>query len=211
MLGLKLNHVSKRGHRTQVRGKNIFLERCCAVVDFLCHTRVWGLILQCVLWQGITIQVKATSRNNTDFKVWHVFFHGCVAINYFICPVLPFETINRPGSFTWFPVIAVQGSQKTRCWCPRHVTNGFFNIIHPCSDDFFKCMSHPQWNVDDLVQDCSNSIANALELLQSCSKQSGCLLLFYSYQESPMVLWNANWPTIKIWLKSRNSSAISSI
>ena len=26
--------------------------------------------------------------------------------------------------------------------------------------------------IDDLVQDCSNSIANALELLQSCAKAS---------------------------------------
>ena len=28
--------------------------------------------------------------------------------------------------------------------------------------------------IDDLVQDCSNSIANALELLQSCTKPSIC-------------------------------------
>ena len=28
--------------------------------------------------------------------------------------------------------------------------------------------------VDGLVQDCSNSIANALELLQSCTKPSMC-------------------------------------
>ena len=27
-------------------------------------------------------------------------------------------------------------------------------------------------HIDDLVQDCSNSIANALELLQSCTKPS---------------------------------------
>ena len=27
-------------------------------------------------------------------------------------------------------------------------------------------------HTDDLVQDCSNSIANALELLQSCAKPS---------------------------------------
>ena len=27
-------------------------------------------------------------------------------------------------------------------------------------------------NIDGLVQDCSNSIANALELLQSCTKPS---------------------------------------
>ena len=32
--------------------------------------------------------------------------------------------------------------------------------------------------IDDLVQDCSNSIANALELLQSCAKQSIC---FYKW------------------------------
>ena len=31
---------------------------------------------------------------------------------------------------------------------------------------------------DGLVQDCSNSIANALELLQSCTKPSICGLLF---------------------------------
>ena len=30
--------------------------------------------------------------------------------------------------------------------------------------------------IDGLVQDCSNSIANALELLQSSTKQSVCLL-----------------------------------
>ena len=28
--------------------------------------------------------------------------------------------------------------------------------------------------IDDLVQDCSNSIANTLELLQSCTKPSIC-------------------------------------
>ena len=30
--------------------------------------------------------------------------------------------------------------------------------------------------IDGLVQDCGNSIANALELLQSCTKPSICLL-----------------------------------
>ena len=36
-------------------------------------------------------------------------------------------------------------------------------------------LSRPQYvnaDVDGLVQDCSNSIANALELLQSCTKTS---------------------------------------
>ena len=31
------------------------------------------------------------------------------------------------------------------------------------------------YNIDGLVQDCSNSIANTLELLQSCTKPSICL------------------------------------
>ena len=31
------------------------------------------------------------------------------------------------------------------------------------------------YHIDGLVQDCSNSIANALELLQSCAKASICL------------------------------------
>ena len=34
-------------------------------------------------------------------------------------------------------------------------------------------------NIDSLVQDCSNSIANALELLQSCTKPSICRILVF--------------------------------
>ena len=34
------------------------------------------------------------------------------------------------------------------------------------------------YNIDGLVQDCSNSIANALELLQSCTKPSICTTCF---------------------------------
>ena len=35
------------------------------------------------------------------------------------------------------------------------------------------------WNtdIDGLVQDCSNSTANALELLQSCNKPSICICI----------------------------------
>ena len=35
--------------------------------------------------------------------------------------------------------------------------------------------------IDGLVQDCNNSIANLLELLQSCTKPPICALLFYFY------------------------------
>ena len=37
-----------------------------------------------------------------------------------------------------------------------------------------KCHYIEQGLIDGLVQDCSNSIANALELLQSCTKPSRC-------------------------------------
>ena len=36
------------------------------------------------------------------------------------------------------------------------------------------CTKPSLTDIDDLVQDCSNSIANALELLQSCAKPSIC-------------------------------------
>ena len=40
-------------------------------------------------------------------------------------------------------------------------------------------MKYALQHIDDLVQDCSNSIANALELLQSCTKPSMCQLGMY--------------------------------
>ena len=36
------------------------------------------------------------------------------------------------------------------------------------------------YHIDGLVQDSSNSIANALELLQSCTKPLVCVLLMQS-------------------------------
>ena len=40
----------------------------------------------------------------------------------------------------------------------------------------FKCSKNVKTKFDGLMQDCSNSIANALELLQSCTKPSKCYL-----------------------------------
>ena len=34
------------------------------------------------------------------------------------------------------------------------------------------------YNIDGSVQECSNSIANALELLQSCIKPSNCSVIY---------------------------------
>ena len=41
---------------------------------------------------------------------------------------------------------------------------------------------------DDLAQDCSNSIANALELLQSCAKPSYYLLRNYSFHGGYIII-----------------------
>ena len=61
---------------------------------------------------------------------------------------------------------------------------GKYNIVlsHHCCE---KC-------IDDLVQDCSNSIANALELLQSCTKPSACFYIKLCYSETNTQLYPAH-------------------
>ena len=44
---------------------------------------------------------------------------------------------------------------------------------------YCKCMY--MYHIDGLTQDCSNSIAKALELLQSCTKLSTCIDIFTNY------------------------------
>ena len=66
------------------------------------------------------------------------------------------------------------------------------NISHECLL-WFVWLNHP---VNGLVQDCSNSIANALELLQSCTKPSTWSLWHLKPQATsllvqPFVLRNA--------------------
>ena len=53
---------------------------------------------------------------------------------------------------------------------------------------------HPilqEYHADDLVQDCSNSIANALELLQSCTKPS-CSTSIYPMPRADSRFWLVN-------------------
>ena len=47
-----------------------------------------------------------------------------------------------------------------------------FSIIQSYYDKIWMSSIDFHCNIDGLVQDCSNSIANALELLQSCTKPS---------------------------------------
>ena len=49
-------------------------------------------------------------------------------------------------------------------------------------------------DIGGLVQDCSNSIANALELLQSCTKPSMYALNVFCviYQQQSVVWWRIN-------------------
>ena len=59
---------------------------------------------------------------------------------------------------------------------------GTWTIIYPYSSGLCHC----HWNnIDGLVQDCSNSIAYALELLQSCTKPS-ILWLSQSWWSNPV-------------------------
>ena len=57
---------------------------------------------------------------------------------------------------------------------------------------------HFAWYIDALVQDCSNSIANALELLQSCTKP---LILWYS----KYFLWPLNGESVSTEEHQTNS------
>ena len=54
-------------------------------------------------------------------------------------------------------------------------------------------------HVDGLVQDCSNSIANALELLQSCTKPSMLLWINLYIDQMQYTLWSTN--TVRVLLQ----------
>ena len=63
-----------------------------------------------------------------------------------------------------YDVTRSQLIQKSLCWWIRQA--GTYSAIPTTEKNV--------WYIDGLVQDHSNSIANALELLQSCTKQSIC-------------------------------------
>ena len=66
-------------------------------------------------------------------------------------------------------------SHYLRQYWPRSMSP--YGVTSPQSVEG-KCL-----NIDGLVQDCSNSIANALELLQSCTKPSiSCIIFFLFHQ-----------------------------
>ena len=69
--------------------------------------------------------------------------------------------------------------------------------MHCFAESIFKCflffifLPELPWHFDGSAQDCSNSIANALELLQSCTKPSIC-----SYQQNGLITsqhWLSKW------------------
>ena len=66
----------------------------------------------------------------------------------------------------------------------------------------FPASSHLE-DIDGLVQDCSNSIANALELLQSCAKLSTC---FTTYQTRPREHGLIQWENITYAMFSLNKT-----
>ena len=81
------------------------------------------------------------------------------------------------------------------------------DLLSPCG------VTRPQWvnffqhilipYIDGLVQDCSISIANALEILQSCIKPSILSLCYF---------WTVNslWPNDAIW-RQRSGSTLAQV
>ena len=63
-----------------------------------------------------------------------------------------------------------------------------------------------QGHVNGLVQDCSNSVVNALELLQSCTKPSMLSILNYRwwYREA----WKASWCCEHQWYHRANLTVV---
>ena len=75
----------------------------------------------------------------------------------------------------WILLIQPLGTNLSEIWIKMHIFS--FNKMHfkMSSGKMSAILSWPQCvtqHVDDLGQDCSNSIANTLELLQSCTKPS---------------------------------------
>ena len=61
-----------------------------------------------------------------------------------------------------------------------------------------KC--HRKQYIDGLVQDCSNSIANAMESPQSCTKPSTCNYLSMSSGDcTTHLIYSCSWPPGKTW------------
>ena len=87
----------------------------------------------------------------------------------------------------------------------------FWIRIHRKHTLILVTQSHVKYHIDGLVQDCSNSIANALELLQSCTKPS----IWYIRCRSNILIhisYRSNWPirSPSYYLNQRWSSSLTS-
>ena len=84
----------------------------------------------------------------------------------------------------------VAGHQQQWYWKPRlDPCLPWWRILTACAMPFvrnYRICKHVY--IDGLAQDCSNSIANALELLQSCAKPSICYLKIMQLEESSEIL-----------------------
>ena len=62
-------------------------------------------------------------------------------------------------------------------WLTHAICSSKRELPQCCSEGFLECkLNKFHWNIDGLAQDCSNAIADAIELLQSCAKPSICYL-----------------------------------
>ena len=102
-----------------------------------------------------------------------------------VCSVYVYVRMKKNlGLFLFWNTFFVNQQREVHQWC--HCSSIVFPHIgvwingRHVSDDISICFYlNEKFYIDGLAQDCCNSIANALELLQSCTKPSIYGFLFY--------------------------------
>ena len=109
-------------------------------------------------WAGVMLKLKVPDG-----------FENCRAWNYF-----------QMKNTTIINTFRASLDQNLRPWFTHAICSSKRKLLQCCSEGFLECkLNKFIWNINGLAQDCSNSIANALELLQSYAKSSICYLGVY--------------------------------
>ena len=131
---------------------SVCLSTCVCVILFLMYSPpIWAQIINLLKHNVITYTDLYQCWSIAGNQCWYTDFHQCW------CTVSDFD-IHCQGQST------ITYDAK---WSKKFIEHNM--ITHSC----FKSWLH---QIDGLVQDCSNSIANALELLQSCAKSLKCCI-----------------------------------
>ena len=107
-------------------------------------------------WAGVMLKLKVPDG-----------FENCRAWNYFHMKNTAIINTFRASLY-----------QNLRPWLTHAICSSKRKLLQSWSEGFLECkLNKFHWNIDGLAQDCSNSIANALELLQSCAKVTSMVMI----------------------------------